>query len=69
MLPLPADRVRSEIDQILEILNSIKERLDRGVPGDEMPSNDINQEIFQVQLRGELILASQRLLALGEILE
>lgn len=69
MLPINADRLRSEVDQILQIISSIKVRLDAGVPGDEIPANDMAQEIFQVQLRHELMLASQRLLAISEVLE
>lgn len=69
MLSLQADRLRTEVDQILDIIKSIKERLDGGIPGTDIPARDLDEEVFQVQLRGELILASQRLLALGEILE
>lgn len=68
MLSLPPDRMRSEIDQVLDIITSIKNRLDAGIIGEELPANDEESEKFQYRLRGELMLASQRLLALGELL-
>ncbi len=66
---LQPDTIRSEIDQILAILTKWQARLAEGIPGDEMPANDLNQEIFQYQLRGEVQLAAERLLALVEVLE
>jgi len=63
------DTVRSEIEQVLAILAGWKERLDAGIPGDEMPGNELNVEIFQFQFRGEIQLAAERLLAIVEVLE
>lgn len=66
---LQPDTLRSELDQVMEILSSWKGRLSAGIPGDEIPSNDLNVEIFQYQLRGEILLAAERLMALAEVLE
>jgi hypothetical protein len=63
------DTLRSEIDQVISILAKWKDRLAEGIPGDEMPANDLNTEIFQYQLRGEVQLAAERLMALVEVLE
>lgn len=63
------DTLRSEVGQVLEILGKWKERLDAGIPGDEIPGNEMNVEIFQFQLRGEIQLAAERLLAVVEVLE
>lgn len=63
------DTLRSEIEQVVSILSSWQERLTQGVPGDETPANDLNAEIFQFQLRGEIQLAAERLMALVEVLE
>jgi hypothetical protein len=63
------DTLRSEVEQVLAILSRWKERLDAGIPGDEIPGNDLNVEIFQYQLRGELQLSAERLLAIVEVLE
>ena len=63
------DTMRSEIDQVMAILAAWKVRLEAGVPGDELPANDLNSEIFQFQLRGELQLAGERLMALVEVME
>lgn len=63
------DTMRSEIDQVMAILAAWKERLEAGIPGDELPANDLNSEIFQFQLRGELQLAGERLMALVEVME
>lgn len=66
---LQSDTLRDEIDQIIAILTKWQGRLSEGVPGDELPANDLNAEIFQYQLRGEVQLAAERLLALVEVLE
>lgn len=66
MLGIKSDTLRSEIDQILERIQSIKESADNGVPGDDIPANESNQEIYQVHMRGEMLLIAQRLLALAE---
>ena len=68
-MKIQPDTLRSEVDQVLGILARWKERLDAGIPGDEIPGNDLNVEIFQFQLRGELQLAAERLLAVVEVLE
>jgi len=66
---LTPDTLREEIDQVLELLNRQKAKLEAGIPGDEMPANDMNIEIFQYQLRGEVHLAAERLMALAEVLD
>lgn len=66
---LKPDTLRSEVDQILALLTAQKEKLDAGIPGDEMPSNDTNIEIWQYQLRGEILLAAERLMAIAEVLD
>lgn len=66
---LKPDTLRDEINQVLEILQRQKARLDEGIPGEELPANDMNIEIFQFQLHGELHLAAQRLLAVVEVLD
>jgi hypothetical protein len=63
------DTIRSEVEQVVAILAKWQERLAQGIPGDEIPSNDLNSEIFQFQLRGEIQLAAERLMALVEVLE
>jgi hypothetical protein len=63
------DTMRSEIDQVMAILAHWKQRLEAGVPGDELPSNDLNSELFQFQLRGEIQLAAERLMAIVEVME
>lgn len=66
---LRPDTLRSEVEQVIAILQRWNDRLAEGVPGDESPSNDLNAEIFQFQLRGEIQLAAERLMALVEVLE
>jgi hypothetical protein len=66
---LQADTLREEIDQVLALLTRQQAKLAGGIPGDEMPSNDMNVEVFQYQLRGEIMLAAERLVALAEVLE
>ncbi len=66
---LKADTLRQEIKQVLEILQRWDGRLEEGVPGEEIPANDMNIEIFQYQLRGEIMLASARLASIAEVLE
>jgi hypothetical protein len=68
-LKIQSDTLRDEVDQIIAILSAWKERLAVGVPGDEIPANDLDAEVFQFQLRGELQLAGERLMALVEVLE
>lgn len=68
-LKIQSDTLRTEVDQIIALLTAWQERLGRGIPGDELPANDLNAEIFQYQLRGELQLAGERLMALVEVLE
>lgn len=63
------DTLRDEISQVSEIINKWSDRLSKGIPGDEIPSNDLNVEIFLYQLRGELQLAAERILAVVEVLE
>ena len=63
------DTLRLEIDQVISILAGWKDRLEQGVPGDEAPANDLNIEVFQYQLRGEIQLAGERLMAIVEVLE
>lgn len=69
MLKIKSDTIRTEMAQIVELVESLKALVDAGVPGDDLPAADLHQEIFQVQLRGELLLASQRLMALAEVIE
>jgi hypothetical protein len=66
---LHPDTLRDEMDQVLALLNKQKEKLDAGIPGDEMPANDMNIEIWQYQLRGEVLLAAERLMAIAEVLD
>ena len=66
---LKPDTLREEIDQVLKLLTRQQERLEAGIPGDELPANDMDIEIFQYQLRGEIMLAAERLVALAEVLE
>lgn len=66
---LKPDTLRDEVDQVIAILTRWKDKLSEGVPGDETPANDLNSEIFQFQLRGEIQLSAERLLALVEVLE
>lgn len=66
---LQADTLRTEVGQVIAILTKWKDRLDEGIPGDEVPSNDLNVEIFQYQLIGEINLAAEKLLALVEVLK
>jgi len=63
------ETLRSEIEQVTKILGEWHERLSAGVPGDEIPSNDMNIEIFRYQLRGEILLAAERLMAVAEVLD
>ena len=64
------DTLRSEVDQVMEILKKWSDRLAEGIPGDELPSpSPENADIFQFQLRGELHLCAERLSALVEVLE
>ena len=63
------DTLRSEVEQVIAILAKWQEKLAQGVPGEEIPANDLNLEIFQLQLRGEIQLAAERLMALVEVLE
>jgi hypothetical protein len=64
-----ADTLRDEIDQVLALLTRQKEKLASGIPGDEMPANDMNIEVFQYQLRGEIMLCAERLVAIAEVME
>jgi hypothetical protein len=68
-MPLEPDRLKTEIRQVLEILTELSEKLDVGIPGDEIPSNDMNIEIFQYRLRGTIMLAAERLNSIAEVLE
>lgn len=69
MLPLPVDRVHTELEQIIEVLVELKSRIEQGVPGEDMPANDMDEQIYQLHLRMQVHLMSQRLLALSEVLE
>jgi len=66
---LQPDTLRDEIDQVLTLLGKQQEKLAAGIPGDEMPANDMNIEIWQYQLRGEILLAAERLMAIAEVLD
>lgn len=66
---IQADTLKEEIDQIIAILVKWQETMNRGIPGDEIPANDLDSEIFQLHLRGEIQLAAERLMALAEVLE
>ena len=66
---LEADTLREEIDQVLALLTRQQEKLANGIPGDEMPANDMDIEVFQYRLRGEIMLAAERLVAIAEVLE
>lgn len=68
-LRIDPDTIRLEVKQIMAILNKWDKRMEDGFPGDEIPSNAENEEIFQMKLRGELHLAAERLLALVEVTE
>jgi len=63
------DVLYDEVEQITAILTRVKTMLNDGVPGDDVPSNDVNIEVFQVQLHAEIMLASGRLATIAEVLE
>lgn len=63
------DTLRDEISQVNSILEKWIKTLNNGVPGDEIPSNDLNIDKFRYQLRGEITLAAERLTAVAEVLE
>lgn len=56
------------MEQIDQLIKSLKERVDNGVPGDDLPANDVDIEVYQVRLQYELMLAAQRLMALAEVI-
>lgn len=68
-LRIQPDTLRQEVDQVLAVIVALKERIDQGIPGPELPSNDVNIETFLIQLHGELLLASGRLATIAEVLE
>lgn len=68
MLRIQADTLRTEMDQIDQLIKMLKERVDNGVPGDDLPASDIDIEVYQVRLQHELMLAAQRLTALAEVI-
>ena len=66
---LQPDTLRDEIDQVLALVTRQRDKLAAGIPGDELPANDMNVEIWQYQLRGEILLAAERLMAIAEVLD
>ena len=68
MLRIQTDTLRTEMEQIDQLIKSLKERVDNGVPGDDLPANDVDIEVYQVRLQYELMLAAQRLMALAEVI-
>jgi len=66
---IQSDTLRDEIDQVLAIILKQKAKLEAGIPGDEMPANDMNIEVWQYQFRGEVLLAAERLMAIAEVLD
>ena len=59
-----------EIEEVEKVLQHWKEKLNLGVPGEDLPKgNPLAEEIFHYQLRGELHLCAARLAALVEVLE
>lgn len=65
---IQAETLRSEIKQILAILQRLDERLEM-IPGDDLPSNSENIEVFRYQVYGELMLMSSRLASIADVLE
>jgi len=68
-MKLRAETLRSEMSQILDIISKWKERLEEGIPGEDLPANDLDAEVFEMQLRGELMLAANRLTSIVEVLD
>lgn len=68
-LPISPEVLRRELSEIQAALASIVERVEIGVPGDDIPSREIDEEIFQVRLGKELQLLASRFIALAEVLE
>lgn len=67
---IQANTLRSEIKQVLEILQKWDQRLENpGIPGDDIPSNPENVEVFRYQLYGELMLVASRLSSVADVLE
>lgn len=64
-LPLSTDRLLEELNQIHVLITAVKDGFEDKA---DMPMNDTQAEIFQVQLRGEILLAAHRLMALAELL-
>ncbi len=65
-----ADLLFDEIEEVEKILQYWKEKLNNGVPGEDLPAgNPMAEDMFHYQLRGELHLAAARLAALVEVLE
>lgn len=42
--------------------------MENGIPGDELPANELDEEIFKVRMRAEMKLASDRLDNLADLL-
>lgn len=68
-MKLQGDTLRNEIRQVMEILTKWSDLLTSGIPGDDLPANDLDIDVFQYQLRGELMLAANRLTSIVEVLE
>lgn len=68
-MKIQAGTIRSELDGIIQILSDWQERLKNGIPGEEMPADELSIEVFEMHLRGELMLAANRLTSIVEVLE
>ncbi len=67
-MPIDPDRVHTEIEQILEIINAVKSQLSGVIPGEDMPAREVDAELFNLRLQRLMMLASQRLQTVAELL-
>jgi hypothetical protein len=64
-----ADTLREEVAQIRKLLEQIDDRIQQ-IPGEDIPArDDLTMQIYEYQVRGELMLTAERLTALVEVLE
>jgi vacuolar-type H+-ATPase subunit E/Vma4 len=68
MLPVTSEVIRSELEATKEILEKWLEKVNDGIPGMDVPAEDLSIEIWVRQFCGELNLIAGRCETLAGVL-
>ena len=69
MIKIQSDRLKIELNGIVDLLQEWQERLAKGIPGTDVQADDLYTEKFEIALKAEMQLAASKLFGLAEMID